>query len=455
VPQSLKRKLLSGGFWVVLGKVFTATSRLAATGLLARLLTQEEMGAFGLAFSLVAAGAMVSHLGLQQAVVRLVAESVGKGRPARARAAIGVAFRYCGLGNLGVAAFLVLGGGAWLAAAVWDSPLLAASMVGVAVWIALWSFQLLASETFRGFQDLRSATIFGGMITWPLVLALLGLVRLVEGQASFGQVILVFIGCTATSLLLGVILLRRKVRSLPRGSSLGSGEVLSISLPLWINAITALALGQIDLWILGAFVTKQQVAVYFAAMQLVSLVFMSLLLVNLVVPPFIAELYARGEKQRLQRVLRTTATFAGVPASLVLVAYVLFGATLLGLVYGPAFRAGATVLAVLSVGRLVNVFTGSCGMTLIMTGHQKPLMCITLVTSALTVGSCLLAVRPYGMIGVASAVTGGTILQNVAMLLAARRLTGVWTHMALPRLRDFRALIDGVAPGRPGPDPDR
>jgi len=75
VPPSLKRRLLAGGVWVVTGKVITAVSRLAATALLARLLTQEEMGAFGLAFSFVIVGAMAGQLGLQQAVVRLVAES--------------------------------------------------------------------------------------------------------------------------------------------------------------------------------------------------------------------------------------------------------------------------------------------------------------------------------------------------------------------------------------------
>lgn len=441
MEPSLKRRLLAGGFWVVAGKVVTAGSRLAATAMLARLLTQEALGAFGLAFSFATAGAMVAQLGLQQAVVRLVAESMGQQRPGRARAAVRLVFRYCTLGNALLAAALLLGGGAFLAVRVWRAPVIEASMLAIVVWIVLWSYQVLVSETFRGFQDLRSATIFGGVITWALAVTVLGSLWLSRGAASFGQIVLVIIASTAVSLAFAAVALRRRVRGLPAGESLAGREVVSLAVPLWVNVVTAFALTQADLWILGAFLPKTDIAVYFSATQLVALVSMSLMLVNLVVPPFIAELYARGERQRLERILRNTATLAGIPALLVLLAFVVCGGPILGLVYGPAFSQGAAVLALLSVGKLVNVWTGSCGVTMSMTGHHTALMTITVVTSALTVGGCLLVVGPCGMMGVAGVVCGGTILQNLAMWLETRRRTGMWTHLSLPRWEEARALF--------------
>jgi O-antigen/teichoic acid export membrane protein len=441
VPSSLKRKLLAGGAWVVTGKVITALSRLAATALLARLLTQEEMGAFGLAFSFVIVGAMAGQLGLQQAVVRLVAESMGTGRRGRARAAVRAVYRYATGGTLAVAAFLLLGGGGWLALRLWESPLLAASMSGLVVWAFLWSYQVLTSETFRGFQDLRSATLFGGVITWLLAAGMLFAVWLARGQLDFQRVILIVIASTILSLLPGLVKLRSRIRRLPRGESIPRGELLSISMPMWVTALTGFALGQSDLWILGAFVPKEQIAVYFSAMQLVGLVSMSLMLVNLVVPPFIADLYARGEKRRLQRILRNAATLAGIPAFVILLAFVFFGAPILGFVYGPAFREGAVVLALLSAGKLVNVWTGSCGVTMSMTGHQTKLMAITILTSTLTVGGCLAVVGSHGMVGVASVVAAGTVLQNLAMWTGTRYFTGLWTHVGLPRWSEARELL--------------
>jgi O-antigen/teichoic acid export membrane protein len=224
-------------------------------------------------------------------------------------------------------------------------------------------------------------------------------------------------------------------------SPLRSSEVFSISLPLWINVLTAFALTQFDLWVLGAFVPKDEVAVYFGAQQLVVLVSMSLMLVNLVVPPFIADLYARGEKKRLEKVLRNTAALAGIPALLALLAFVFFGGPILALVFTEGFRAGATVLALLSLGKLVNVLTGSCGVTMSMTGHQSALMGITLFTSACTVTGCLLVVGGYGMIGVASVVCAGTVFANLAMWLGTRYFTGMWTHIGIPGRGEIKALL--------------
>jgi O-antigen/teichoic acid export membrane protein len=78
---------------------------------------------------------------------------------------------------------------------------------------------------------------------------------------------------------------------------------------------------------------------------------------------------------------------------------------------------------------------------MMMTGHQTKLMSITILTSALTVGGCLLVVRPFGTLGVAAAVCAGTIAQNIAMWLSTRYFTGMWTHVGLPRWQELRSLF--------------
>ena len=66
----------------------------------------------------------------------------------------------------------------------------------------------------------------------------------------------------------------------------------------------------------------------------------------------------------------------------------------------------------------------------------------SVITSVLTVAACLLVVRDHGVLGVASAVCVGVIVQNLAMWLGTRYLTGLWTHVGLPRGRDIRALFE-------------
>ncbi len=56
---------------------------------------------------------------------------------------------------------------------------------------------------------------------------------------------------------------------------------------------------------------------------------------------------------------------------------------------------------------------------------------ISLLTSPLFSVGALLVVRDYGPIGVAGAAAAITVLQNVAMVLVAKRKTGMWTHASL------------------------
>jgi len=441
MPPSLKQRLLTGGSWVLIGKLVTAAANVLVSSLLARLLTSEGFGAYGLAFSLATAGALVSQLGLQQAVVRLVAESIGRERPGRARAAVRFVYRHVALGILAVGAVILLGGGIWLARDLWDSPMLAAALTAVTAWMAVLSLQVLTSESFRGFQDLRLASIFGGVITGVVTLSALAILIARRGTASLDEVIWISAAAAALSLVIGLTMVRRRLATLPADESIRAGEVFSISLPLWVSSVTAFLLSQSALWIIGAFLPKEDVGLYFAAVRLVTLVSMPLILVNLVVPPFIAELYARQETVRLQRVLRSAATLAGLPAFAVLSAFVLFGAPIMGLVFGEMYRAGAPILALLSVGYLVNVWTGSCGVTLSMTGHQTVLMRITLASGVLVVGGALLVVQRFGTIGVATVVCATAIAQNLTMWIAARYQTGLWTHATIPTARDIRSLL--------------
>ncbi len=60
----MRRRLLSGGVWAFAGKIFTALAQLAATALLARLLSPRDMGAYFLAYSLVTVGSMIGFGGL-------------------------------------------------------------------------------------------------------------------------------------------------------------------------------------------------------------------------------------------------------------------------------------------------------------------------------------------------------------------------------------------------------
>jgi O-antigen/teichoic acid export membrane protein len=97
--------------------------------------------------------------------------------------------------------------------------------------------------------------------------------------------------------------------------------------------MTAFVLQTADIWILGALTSDTSDAVYANAYKLVTFVVMPLLVVNLVMPPIVAEMYAQGRTARLERTLRAFSTLSGVPSLLFLVGFMVLGKPILGLVY--------------------------------------------------------------------------------------------------------------------------
>jgi len=436
--QSIKEKLLRGGAWAFVGKLFTAMAVLIINSLLARLLSPEDMGAYFLTFSLVLLVTTIAQLGLTQSIVRFVAESMGEGNPGKARKSVVLSLRLAALGAGAGACFITFGGGQWVAERIFDSSAIS-SVIGLAgVWVIIITFQQLMAEVYRGFHDIRLATIFGGLVTSVLSMLLFTVLWFWQGGAGLYQIVLLALLAGLSSVLVSSVFLWHKLESI---SSVDSSEseaslrvIMITSWPLLVSNITFLLLSQADLWIVGAFCSPANVATYGAALRMVALITMPLLIVNAVVPPLIAEMFAQKKITELEKALRLVCSLAAFPALVLLGLFVFNGDFILGLVFGDYYKGAAVVLAILSVGQLVNVWVGSCGQVLMLTGYQISMMVITLVSGSMMVLLAYAMVEPYGVVGVASASAMGMILQNVLMLFYVKNKVGIWTHISLNHL---------------------
>ncbi len=469
----LRRRLLSGSTWASGGRIGGAMLGIVTNGLLARLLSPQELGAYFLALSIVSLGAVVGSMGLPKTVVRLVAENMGLDRSGRTLRAIRTVLGLGVLGTLGISLAYLLAGD--LVGELFQ-PQYSSLLVGVtglmAGWIAIAVVQEITAETFRGFHDIRLATLLGGLATGGksggvimrvLLLGILALLWVRSAETSLATVLLVSIGSGSVSVLLSIWLLYAKVSSLGSSQetqqeeeSVSAKEVLEDAIPFLAIALTSFMLLSADIWILGALGSGTDVAVYGAASKLVTFVAMPLLIVNLVLPPIVAEMYAQGKMSQLERTLRTFSTLAGVPSLLVLAVFMLLGGPILGLVYSkPIYYSGTAVLVlvILSAAKLIAVWSGSCGLVLQFTGHQTSMLRVSLLTSPLFFVVAILATQRYGSVGVACAAGLTTTLQNVIMVMLAKRKTGMWTHVMFS-LSPFRKVLSRRAVTEKAPVPD-
>ena len=430
--RSMRRRLLTGGSWALAGRLVTT---LAPTSLLvARLLRPAAFGQWLLATSLVSFATIVGPLGGNHAAVRLVAESLGTGRPARARRALGVVLRL-GLAGTAATGLLYALAGPPLARRVFDAPGLAAVTGLLVVWIVAAALQGLLADALLGFDDLRGASVFNGALATALLLGCLAVLLLRGARVGLATVAALTVAGLAASCAGAALTLRRRLAALPAqpaaADRVGAPTVLGIAVPLLLGNAILLGLSQADLWIVGAFRPGGEVAVYGVAVRMVSLVGVPQVILSAVLLSVVAELYAQGRRAELERILRGTAAVAGVPALLMLLALTVAGGPLLGTVYGGFYRAAALPLALLSLGRLVSIWSGFCGLALVMTGHQSLMLWLSVAVGVVTVAGELLAVRAGGITAVALAAAAGATLLNLAAWVAARLTTGMWTHLSL------------------------
>jgi O-antigen/teichoic acid export membrane protein len=124
--------------------------------------------------------------------------------------------------------------------------------------------------------------------------------------------------------------------------------------------------------------------------------------------------------QELQRMV-TLATMVSSAYSLVVgLGLVVTGHLLLNL-FGEAFTTGYGVLVVLSVGRIVNSWTGPVVLLMTMTGHQTVAVKLQALNAVASVLLNITLIPPFGMIGAALASSSIVVIWNLAMYWNVRQ----------------------------------
>jgi O-antigen/teichoic acid export membrane protein len=418
---------------------------LGMNAVISRLLSPDDLGIYFLILSITSFASALGGLGLKNAIVKVVAETLGKGDTGKARSAIGLALLWVMLGSLIVASAFAMGGGKWIAERVFHSPMLGDLAILISLLIVLSAASTQLAETFRGFHDIRMATITNGLAI--SLLPALGIVFLwaVKAQASLTKVILVHVGALAFVVILAGLFLSTRVAHLEGEGGYPSKALLRLGIPMMVSGLSFGLQVQIAIWIIAAYLPASEVALYGAANRMVLLVATPLVLLNAVIPPIIAEMYARAQRRELEIFLGQATALVFLPAALTLVIFVFFGEYLLAGLFGTFYGKALAVLVILSLGQALNTLAGPCGLTLMMTGNQQSLMLIAFASIVFQTVVGLILVRPYGIVGVALGSTCALVVQNGVMLVLTRTKTGIWTYANFSELLAQIRVMKGIS----------
>jgi O-antigen/teichoic acid export membrane protein len=415
--------------WSSIGRFGTLAVTLVITALVARLLTPDDFGSYLLLVSSAATVALFAQAALPQTAVRSVAAAVVDERGNRARGAIGRVVRMTVVTAL-VALAVVASPARDLLQVAFPTVPFDAAFAGFVGIVAARLFENVWPEIFRGLKDFRNAAIFAGLASGAVLALLLVLLQLRDSRPTLNEILLVTALASGVALALASLLLWRRVRRLPRTTGERRFDFSLIDVTLWGGIALNFVVTQMDLWVVGALASPEDLALYGAAYRLSMVVQVPATIAQFVVPPLVVQLLAQRRKAQLQSVVQSVATVASVPSLAIVAFFALAGPLVCALVYGSFYADAGIVLAVLALGKAANVLTGACGVTLIMAGGRRQNLVAMIVTFVVTLPLQVLGFHLFGILGVAAATALGVLLQNVLLVIAVRRLVGISTLVA-------------------------
>ena len=189
-------------------------------------------------------------------------------------------------------------------------------------------------------------------------------------------------------------------------------DILKTSYPMALSAISYFLMQSTDILFISAYDTFESVAYYSIAVKLATVTALALISVNIVIAPKIASTHNEKNFSELKLILKK-ATRINVLISLPIIILLLCFSEYILSMFGTNYIFAKNALWILLFAQFFNSITGPSALYLNMTGRQKKLNVILLLSLIINIVLNLLLVPNYGMLGAAIATTTSFVLSKV------------------------------------------
>jgi O-antigen/teichoic acid export membrane protein len=362
----------------------------------------------------------IGLLGLDWGVLRFGAIAFGQGDMARLRAVVWRGL--IGVLGAGVAGAALLAVASQVVADTFDKPALARVLIPLAMAIPFTAGADLMQAALRVMGRAAASTSMQYLVTPVLRVGVVVVV-----VAGGGDVRSVAIGYTVAEVGAFLATFAVLVARLPRAAgAVASGPVdgmYRFSFSMLLNRLVLYPNDESEVFVLGLLRASGPVGVFGVAKRLSLILGTLLSSTGLLLNPMSAELHHQGRLRELERLFAVTTRWLftlGLPVCLV---EVLFARDVVT-AFGAEFASGASVLAILAIGQLVNVGTGTVAGLLAMVGESRLTLFNSLLFLGLSLGFDFALIPIYGVVGAAVANATALAVMNVLRVVQMRRRLG-------------------------------
>lgn len=380
---------------------------------LARMLGVEDYGLFSLAFSVYMVSVLLGSVDLPTGVMRYVSVHIGKGNRSRITGTLMAGLELSIPWSVAVGSVLFLVA-PFLGNHVFQEPGVVPILRVFSAAIPFRSVVQNISAVFKGVKRMDYYVFVEQLLP---TISTLGLTLLLiwMGYGAVGAAAAVVLALTGTAMTAGY-LLQTRVHSLQLpATAKNHGELLRFSLPVFGGGILALLAQQMDTLMMAWIptTTTADIGVYNAAFPVagaVDLVGAAFAAIGL---PLLSDYYGREAFDEAEYATAVAVRWALAIALPVALFLIMFAEPILLAFFGPSYTRGASVLAVLAVGFLVDAVFNSMNIHIVAQNRTPWKVANSLIQLLLVVPLSYVLISRYGLLGAGIAYAAGRALRNV------------------------------------------
>ena len=274
------------------------------------------------------------------------------------------------------------------------------------------------SETLRGFKNIKLYTFF----KFALIPCLASIILFVLNKFGYYNVespiisylISIYIVCVISTLILFNKFNVLKSPNSQRNISLK--YLLNISIPMLLTTSMFYIIQWTDTLVLGYYESTSNIGIYNVAIKMSMASSIMLFSINSIAAPKYSELFFSDRLDEFKSTVKYSSKLIFWLSCPIIIVIFLNSEFFLS-IFGNEFINAKYSLWILLLGQFFNILCGSVGYILMMTGNEKILRNIIIISALINIILNILLIPVFGILGAAIASTSSMIFWNITSLL--------------------------------------
>jgi len=293
--------------------------------------------------------------------------------------------------------------------------------------IGLFPFIILNifTETLKALKEVFLATFFqsffGNFIVFLISFYLF------THQRSLKEFVIYFIAVYWILFAILFFILKKKLnknKSENQRKPVSYSEIVKFSKHLFVISVLSTVLANIDVIILGKFVSKENIGLYGMALKVSLIISFILPALNSVFVPLINEYFVKKDFEKLRNVAVRSSKIMTLFTLPLVIAVIFFHNKIMSF-FGNEFTAAGLVLLILVSGQFVRSINASSGFIAMSCGKHRQMTLNLIITFTVHITLMFIIVPIYGIIGAAVVRAISISLQDLFSTFLSRQILGV------------------------------